>query len=149
MLLMTLRLVPVFQKLALKSSIFIAKDHYLDKKIWEGILWHFMELPSHRNVAKYWTCQPLFRSTTSFQEHSCNCMYKPRFYGELWNFQATEMLQRIELTSLFSGGQLQLPILWLEHKPQLHLPLASIMQTIPAQEVHLQPFLSYFAVSAT
>jgi hypothetical protein len=27
--------------------------------------------------------------------------------------------------------------------------LASIMQTIPAQEVHLQPFLSYFAVSAT
>jgi hypothetical protein len=27
--------------------------------------------------------------------------------------------------------------------------LASIMQTIPAQEVHWQPFLSYFTVSAT
>jgi hypothetical protein len=27
--------------------------------------------------------------------------------------------------------------------------LASIMQTIPAQEVHWQPFFSYFAVSAT
>jgi hypothetical protein len=65
MLLMTLRFVPVFQKLALKSSIFIAKDHYLDKKIWEGIL---------------------------------------------WNFQATEMLQSIELTNLFSGAQLQLHV---------------------------------------
>jgi hypothetical protein len=45
MLLITLRFVLVFQKLALKSSIFVAKDHYLDKKKSgkgsHGILWNF------------------------------------------------------------------------------------------------------------
>jgi hypothetical protein len=40
-------------KVSFKSSIFLAKDHYLDKKIWEGILWHFMELPSHISATKY------------------------------------------------------------------------------------------------
>jgi len=69
MLLMTLRFVPVFQKLALKSSIFIAKDHLLrQKKSGKGS------------------------------------------YGILWNFQATEMLQSIELANLFSGAQLQLHV---------------------------------------
>jgi hypothetical protein len=28
-------------------------------------------------------CYKVLNSPTSFQEHSCNCMYKPRFYGEL------------------------------------------------------------------
>jgi hypothetical protein len=28
-------------------------------------------------------CYKVLNSLTSFQEHSCNCMYKPRFYGEL------------------------------------------------------------------
>lgn len=75
-------------------------------------------------TSKPWKCYWELNSPNSFQEHRRTCIYKPSFMV-IYETQATEMLQGIELTSLFSGAQLQLPKLWLEHKPQLHLPLPS------------------------
>jgi hypothetical protein len=41
------------------------------------------DLMAFYGTSKPQKCYKVLNLPTSFQEHSCNCMYKPRFYGEL------------------------------------------------------------------
>jgi hypothetical protein len=41
------------------------------------------DLMAFYGTSKPHKCYKVLNSPTCFQDHSCNCMYKPRFYGEL------------------------------------------------------------------
>ncbi len=100
-------------------------------------------------TSKPWKCYWELNSPNSFQEHRCTCMYKPSFMVIYETSKPQKCYRELNSPASFQEHSCNCQNFDLNISLSCICPCHHITQTVPAQEVHWQPFLSYFAVSAT